>query len=161
MTTARRIAMAAALAVMAGGAVLMHRARHEEAELIRRNVDMRARLLLSLDETKTGLLDVEAGSGQIADANDSACEIFGYKTMVGVNVADILPASFRQAHEARIKAVEKDPPHVAAMRCEALRANGETIKVLLRIHVSSNGVQAFVNRTEEVRWMDYMQPPTH
>ncbi len=130
--------------------------RKENVQTILQSASTETRLLLALDDTHTGLVDVAAGSGTIAYANPAALEIFGYDKMDGLEVSAILPESMRPEHARRVSDSMKEgaPPHVAAMKCFALRKNGETITVYVRVHISKNGVQALVNRADEVSYHD-------
>lgn len=135
--------------------------RRENVEVLRNEASTETRLLLALDDTHTGLMDVQNGRGVIAYANAAACDIFGYKNMTGMEVAAILPEPFRATHWERMKLAMHDgsPRHVAVMRCFALLANGEQVAVVVRVNISRNGVQAMVNRADELSYSDTTVPP--
>jgi PAS domain S-box-containing protein len=157
MKTAIRTLLIAAVAAGVVWSVLSLRDAQNEAVLLKTGSSMEARFLQSLEETNTGLMDVLQGSDIILDASPAACRIFGYSSMAGIKVSDILPPEFREIHEAKMRAAMSHP-HAGAMRCWGRRSDGQALKLSVRVHISSNGVQAFVNLADEVTFNDMTGP---
>lgn len=135
--------------------------RQENVAELRSEASTETRLLLALDDTHTGLIDIQQGTTAIAYANGAACDIFGYKSMAGEDVGSLLPELMREAHaeHMRLAMVKGAPSHISVMRCVALKRGGEPITVVVRVAVSRNGVQAMVNRADEISYADTTNPP--
>lgn len=164
--TPNRIIGITMVLVMAVGLVLLAQAwRDATADQIRREASTQTRLLLSLNDTNTGLMEVRSGNGEIFFSSGKACEIFGYEKneLNGRNVSVIIPESFRGQHTERVQAtmrstVSGEVPHKAStMRCYGIKKNGEYVEIIIRIFVSPNGIFALVNRAEDISY--FVMPP--
>lgn len=137
--------------------------RHYAAvEKISKNMSLYARVLQAFDDSHTGMLSVNADSNEhdqvIAQANEAACDIFGYPkgTLSGRDVGDILPAAFRPDHAKRMKdAIESAKggrSHVSTVHCVGVRKDGTPVDVYVRVFVTKAGVVALVSMAAETSY---------
>lgn len=124
-------------------------------------VSTQSRLLLSMEDTNTGVLEVRGMNHEIYFASDASCRMLGYEPgeLGGLNISAILPESFRSIHQdkvyAAMRSVVSDQPKshkVSTMLCSALAKDGKKIDIVLRVLVSKNGIFALINRAEDVSY---------
>ncbi len=134
--------------------------RQERASAMRSESSTEVRLLLSLEDTNTGLMEVRGTTDQITYASPAASRILGYDPgeLTGTPISSILPEGFRQHHASSMKAATarvlvEGHSSVSTMHCVALGKRGEPVDVVVRIFVSRNGIIAILNRFDEIRYI--------
>lgn len=132
---------------------------------LRKSAPMEARLLVYMDDTNTGLIEVREGN-RIAEANRAACNIFGYSAdsgMDGLSISAILPKWFAGHHDARMNAAldlarkGMIAPRVSTMRCTAIKQNGDAVEVIVRVFIGRECVLAIVNKAQDTIYFE--MPP--
>lgn len=132
--------------------------RHFTAvETMRKSMSLQAKVLTAFDDSHTGMLSIDAGDNVqiIAQANEAACDIFGFPKgqLAGHEIGDILPAPFRALHAAKVLAAlesaKSGRSHVGTMRCIGVRKDGTPADVYVRVFVTKNGVVALVSLSSE------------
>lgn len=133
--------------------------RHFTAvETMRKSMSLQAKVLTAFQESHTGMLSVDAGDRVqiIAQANEAACDIFGFPKgqLAGREVSEILPAAFRAQHATKVlaalEAAKTGQSHVSTMRCVGVRKDGTPVDVYVRVFVTKNGVVALVSLASEM-----------
>ena len=135
--------------------------RSTAADQARRSASTQARLLLSLEDANTGLLEVRGVSNEVFFSNRAAAHILGYREedLTGRSINDILPAGFRSHHEAKVRdsmqSVANGSPkyRVSTMRCTAVTKSGGEVDIVVRVFVSQNGIIAFINKFDEMTYL--------
>lgn len=129
-------------------------------EQMQKNMSLYAKVLQAFDDSHTGMLAVDAGADdQVIDqANEAACDIFGYAKgdLAGKNVGDILPEAFRAEHAVKMKkaidAAKGGRSRVSTVRCIGKRKDGTPVDVYVRVFVTKAGVVALISLTEEMSY---------
>lgn len=81
----------------------------------------------SKQNTTSPLLHTDI-KGNIIESNDSATSLFGYDTLTGMNVTDLIPKSLREKHLFNIA---KEPDNVRCINIEGLTSEGKILKLSL------------------------------
>lgn len=136
--------------------------QESKAENLRRDTSTHARLLVSLHDTHTGVVEVRGLNNEIYFASPVACELLGYLPgeLNGAPISKILPPGFRGIHETKVKesfrsVINNTRKHrVSTMRCFGFRKDGSTVEIVVRVFVSPNGIFALINSFDEMAYLD-------
>lgn len=134
---------------------------HErEKSIIEGRASTWTRLLTALGETNTGVLEIRSGETRISWASPEAMTIFGYESMKGLDITDLMPnAMIPKDHNKKVLAtMEKARAGVAerrvtAITCTGKKQTGEEIPLIIRIFLGDKSVIALINRAEETRYI--------
>lgn len=156
------------VALLTAGSLWHYDMKLSEAE---RDATIWAEVLVALHETNTGLISVKSGTTTIRYANTDACNIFGYEQpMGGIDINDILPEWFREAHQKLMLNSMDAATHGtlqkknSTMPCTALRKDGTTVEVIVRVVIAKKHVIAIINLADEMNYspmkpMPVIPPP--
>lgn len=119
-----------------------------------------ARVLRALDDSHTGMISVGVDGRIISQANDAACDIFGYGPgeLAGKELGDILPFSYRSTHAEKVQAsieAASAPGGMAksaVVRCLANRKDDSPVDVYVRVFVTRTGVVTIVSLSSEISY---------
>lgn len=123
--------------------------------------------LLVLEETDTALMQVAPGTTAIKGPNQAALRMFGYtyEEMDGMEVAELIPDWYKGHHtEVMQKAAQQIQGAVVhvpptTMQCTAVAKGGREFSVFVRIFMGKSGTVAYVNRSDEVRFIQMPPKP--
>lgn len=119
------------------------------------------RLLTSMSDTNTGIVEILNGETKVSWASSEAMGIFGYgTTMKGLDITDLMPDyMIPKDHNKRVlTSMDKAKTgslerRVTAIACTGKRANGDEVKLIIRIFLGKKSVIALINRAEETRYI--------
>lgn len=125
---------------------------------MQKNMSLQAKVLTAFQESHTGMLAVDADSFTIAQANEAACDIFGFKKgeLAGQDLSMVVPAAFRKEHADKIKAAmavaKTGRSRVSTVRCFGIQKDGTLVDVYVHVFVTRNGVMALVSLASETSY---------
>lgn len=159
------------LIVVLGVAVAWLFAELREAkERLAKEAGSWTRLIGTLKQTRTGLLEVRNGSNIIYFASDEAHEIFGFAPgeMDGMPLDAIMPPPMIYDHETkmldsmkRVKDRTFQGPKVIPVECSGRHKTGQEIGIVLRIMIGDDSVMVFVNNAYQTKFLPIGRPPNN
>ena len=96
----------------------------------------RARLLEeALETVSDGVLVIDS-NGHIQYANRSACEGFGWRSLDGTYLADLVPLNKRYKHQGGFEGFLRSPASKAPVKVNGLHRSGDEIPVEVQVNYS-------------------------
>lgn len=146
------------LASLAGIAIYFNELKVRRLE---ENSFLWTQLLVVMRECHTGIILVEAGSSNIAKANEEAESLFGYSSgeMSGLPVSELVADQFLEKHtKAYSESLERSAAHTVKTRaipvlCSGKRKDGTLVPCVIRLYIGDHGTIALINLNSESKYL--------